>query len=160
MPRVCTVCAHPEREAIDAALVSGEPMRGIARRFAVSEDALNRHRRDHIAATLAKAEAAETVAADDLLGQVQMLQAKTLAILHQAEAAGGLTVALAAVREARGNIELLAKLTHQLSERPTVNVLLSPEWLSVRTALMLALRPHPEAAAAVTASLKALGDGT
>src|SRR5687768_3337477 len=113
MPRLCTVCTHPERAAIDAALVSGEPMRGIARRFAVSEDALNRHRRDHIAATLAKAADAESVAADDLLGQVRFLQAKALGILSSAEAAGSLNVALGAIREARGNVELLAKLTHQ-----------------------------------------------
>lgn len=153
MPRVCTVCSHPEREAIDTALVSGEPLRGIARRLAVSEDALFRHKRDHIVAALAQATEAATVAADDLLGQVRMLQAKTLAILTTAEAAGGLSLSLVAVREARGNIELLAKLTNQLSDRPTVNVAILPEWATLRALLLSTLAPYPEARAAVAARL-------
>jgi len=40
MPRACTVCGHEYRAGIDSALLTKEPLRGIARRFAVSEDAL------------------------------------------------------------------------------------------------------------------------
>jgi len=160
MPRVCTICSHPERAAIDAALVSGEPMRGIARMFAVSEDALNRHKRDgHTVTALAKAAGAETVAADDLLAQVRFLQVKALGVLATAEAAGSLNVALSAVREARSCVELLAKLLGELDDRPQVNVLVSPEWAAVRTALLDALRPYPDARTAVSTRLLAIGDG-
>jgi hypothetical protein len=159
MPRVCTICSHPERAAIDAVLANGEPIRRIAARFGVSETAARRHKAEHIAATIAKATEAETIAADDLLGQVQMLQRKALGILASAEAAGSLNVALAAVREARGNVELLAKLTHQLSDRPTVNILVAAEWLTVRAVILESLRPYPDARAAVSDRLAALGDG-
>jgi hypothetical protein len=44
MPRVCTICTHPERAAIDQALVGGESAPRIAAKYRVSEDAVTRHR--------------------------------------------------------------------------------------------------------------------
>jgi hypothetical protein len=109
--------------------------------------------------TLAKATEAETVDADDLLAQVRMLHERTLRILDTAEAAGSMNVALGAVREARGNVELLAKLTHHLNDRPTVNILLASEWLQVRALLLDALAPYPDARLAVAERLQALEAG-
>ena len=43
MPRTCTVCTHLKREAIDQALVSGEPFRHIAAQTGTSTGALQRH---------------------------------------------------------------------------------------------------------------------
>jgi hypothetical protein len=54
---------------------------------------------------------------DDLLGQLQFLNKKTLSILEEAESSGDRRVALAAIREARSNVELNAKLTGELVER-------------------------------------------
>lgn len=51
MPRICTVCAHPERRAIDAAVVAGAANRAIARQYRVSKDAVARHADGHVAAT-------------------------------------------------------------------------------------------------------------
>jgi len=48
MTRTCTVCAHPERTAIDAALLAQQPLRDLARQYHVSKDALARHR-EHLA---------------------------------------------------------------------------------------------------------------
>ena len=52
MARTCTVCTHPERVAIDQALVGGEPNRAIARRMALSKDAVARHRASHLPANV------------------------------------------------------------------------------------------------------------
>ena len=110
MPRVCTVCTHPDRETINHALVAGTPSRAVADQFDVSKDAVLRHR-PHIPATLAKSqEAAEVAHADDLLGQVRSLQARALSILDAAEATEYLRTALGAIREARGNAALFAEL--------------------------------------------------
>ena len=46
------------------------------------------------------------------------LQERALAILFKAEETKELNVALRAIREARGNLELLAKLLDELDERP------------------------------------------
>lgn len=156
MPRPCTICTHDQRQAIDAALVAGGAFRGIARQYAVSDDALRRHKQDHIPQALAQAqEAADVAHADDLLAQVRELQAKTQNILVQAEAAGDLRTALGAIREARGNLELLARLLGELNESRVVNIYQAPEWISLRTVIVGALDAHPEARMAVVQALEA-----
>src|SRR5215210_8894002 len=150
MPRACTICVHENRHTIDRALVGGETLRTISDRFAVSKTALIRHKDEHLPAKLVMAQAAEEVAqADDLLDQVRDLQGRALAILDKAEEAGELRTALSAIREARGNLQLLAKLLGELDERPQVNVLVSPEWLELRAVIVTALGPHPHAREAV-----------
>jgi hypothetical protein len=120
----------------------------------VTEQSIRRHKADHLPAALTKAQdAAEVAQADDLLAQVRDLQAKALSILATAEAQGDLRTALAAIREARGNLELLAKLLGELDERPQVNIVLAPEWLAIRAAIMAALAVYPEARQAVVERL-------
>lgn len=160
MPRTCTVCAHDARAEIDHALVASEPLRTIADRWSVSKTSLMRHKADHVPATLAKAqEAQEAARADDLLAGVRDLQARTLAILEAAEEESQHRIALAAIREARSNQELLAKLLGELDQRPAVNVVLSPEWLEHRAVVVGALEPHPVARGAVLRALGGAGDG-
>ncbi len=67
---------------------------------------------------------------DDLLGQLEYLNGKTLKILDEAEAMGDRRVALAAIREARSTIELNAKLCGQIREQHLHlhgHTMLSPE---------------------------------
>jgi len=155
VPRTCTVCSHPEREAIDRALVEGQSSGKLAGRYrTLDERAIRRHRSNHLPTTLARAREAEEVSrADDLLDQVRGLQDRVLTILGKAENSGELRTALGAIREARRNLELLAKLLGELDERPQVNILVSPEWIAVRAAVLEALTPHPEARAAVARRL-------
>ena len=117
MPRPCTACRHPQREEINRALVNGEPFRNIAKRFGTSSTAVFRHK-DHLPKALVKAQEAREVArADDLLGQVRDLQERALRVLGAAEAAGDLRAATGAIREARGCLELLGKVTGELVEK-------------------------------------------
>jgi hypothetical protein len=132
-------------------------LRDIAGQHGVSKSALERHKAGHLPAHLAKAkEAGEVARADDLLSQVRHLQDRTLAILTTSEDAGELRTALAAIREARGNLELLAKLLGELDDAPKVNILVSAEWVAVRTSMMEALSPYPEARTAVAEALLVL----
>jgi transposase-like protein len=159
MPRRCTVCHHLERHGIDEALVSGAPYRSVAKRFGLSESAVYRHKTDHLPAHLLKARQVEEVAqADDLLEQVRHLQVHALDILEHAEEAGDLRTALAAISQARGNLELLGKLAGQLDERPVVNLNVSPEWLELRAVIVGALEPHPAAHGAVLRALESAGN--
>src|SRR5919107_3368743 len=150
MPRRCTVCDHPERHSIDEGLVSGAPYRSVAKRYGLSESSVYRHKIEHLPAHLLKAREVEEVAqADDLLEQVRHLQAHALDILERAEKAGDLRTALAAISQARGNLELLGKLAGELDERPVVNLNLSPQWLELRAVIVGALEPYTEARGAV-----------
>jgi len=161
VPRSCTVCAHPKREEVDRALVEGVSAAEISGRYrTVGERAVRRHRSNHLPAKLVMAEkAAEVAQADNLLDQVGDLQRRALAILDMAEEAGELRTALSAIREARGNLELLAKLLGELDERPVVNLNVSPEWLELRAVIVGALEPHPEAMSAVVGALEGTDGG-
>ena len=160
MPRRCTVCDHPERHSIDEALVTGAPYRSVAKRFERSESAVYRHKTEHLPAHLLKAKEVEEAArADDLLDQVRNLQAHALDILERAEKAGDLRTALAAISQARGNLELLGKLAGEIDERPVVNLNVSPEWLELRAVMVGALEPYSEARGAVLSALEGAGNG-
>jgi transposase-like protein len=160
MPRRCTVCDHLERHGIDEILVTGAPYRSVAKRFGLSESAVYRHKVEHRPAHLLKArEAEEAARADDLLEQVRTLQAHALDILERAEKAGDLRTALAAISQARGNLELLGKLAGELDERPVVNLNVSPEWLEIRAVIVGALQPHPAAHRPVLRALEGVADG-
>ena len=63
---------------------------------------------------LQASEAAEVIKADDLMGSIRSLRARTLEILKSAETAGQLETALKAIREVRGILELLARLSGEL----------------------------------------------
>src|SRR5918997_1142496 len=155
MPRACTVCEHPEREAIDRVLVGGASNRSAASLYDVSEASVRRHKSNHLPAKLVMAErAAEVAEADTLLEQVKGLQGRAYAILEKAEENGELRTALGAIREARGNLELLAKLLGELDERPQINLNVSPEWLELRAVIVTALEPHPEARGAIVEALE------
>jgi hypothetical protein len=161
VPRSCTVCEHPDTEAIDEALVGGASNRSVASLYDVSEAAVRRHKANHLPAKLVMAQAAEEVAqADDLLDQMQDLQQRTLAILEVAESTNQHRTALSAIREARSNLELLAKLLGELDERPVVNLLVSPEWLELRTVIVTALQPHPDALSGVLRALEEAENGS
>ena len=160
MPRRCTVCDHPEGYGIDEALVTGAPYRSVAKRFELSESAVYRHKAEHLPVHLLKARQVEEVAqADDLLEQVRHLQTHALGILDSAEKAGDLRTALAAISQARGNLELLGKLAGEIDERPVVNLNVSPEWLELRAVIVGALEPHPAAHRAVLGALESRGNG-
>ena len=121
---------------------------------------MGRHKANHLPAKLVLATAAEEVAqADDLLDQVRDLQGRAYAILNRAEKTGELKTALSAIREARGNLELLAKLLGELDERPVVNLNLSPEWLELRTVIVGALEPYRDARGAVLRAIDGASNG-
>src|SRR5215212_5633540 len=155
--RPCSICTHLDRPAIDQAMVNHRPFRAISRQFGVSKDAVLRHHDDHLPEALTKAKAAsETAQAEDLLAQLRALRSKAMALLLAAERAGDIRTALAGVREARATLELLLEVEQRIDRRPTLNLLMAPEWLHTRSTLLDALRPFPEARTAVAARLVAL----
>ena len=149
MVHPCTVCRHPEREAVDRLLVAGRSNRSVARLHGLGREAVRNHRARHVPETLARArDAREEAHADDLLGQVCHLRDRALDILRRAEAARDHRTALAAIREARATVELLAKLVGELDERPVVSVaavFASVEWQAAQALVVAVLESHPDA---------------
>ena len=162
MPRRCTVCTHDQREAIDQALTSQAPYRDIARRYGVSKDALWRHHDDHLPAVLRRAqEHQEDRHALDIVQQLRAINAASLEVLAAARRTGDREYVLKAVDRVQKQIELQAKLLGEISDQPQVNIIVTPEWYALRSVLLAALTPYPEARVAVAERLLALeaGDG-
>jgi len=154
MPQTCSVCRHPDRPAIDAALVSGRPLRDIAGHHGLSKSAVERHGNDHLPAALVKAHEAEDVRhAIDVVAQLKAINRVCLSVLKDARDQGDGDLALKAVDRIQRQIELQAKLIGQLDERPVVNVTISAEWVELRTIILTALQTHPEARSAVVRAL-------
>ena len=160
MPRVCSICTHSQRSEIDRALVEGATYRTIADRFGLSETALKRHKSEHLPGHVAKAqEAAQVADADDLLQQLKALRNRAIRILQKAETAGDYRTALAGIREARGCIEVLMEVEGELDRRGVTNIIVNPEWVQIRTAILVALQPYPDAAQAVAGRLAVIEGG-
>ncbi len=161
MPRHCTVCDHPQRDNIDNLLVKADAFRNIAEHFSLFLGALHRHKSEHIDENLAKAkEAKEASQAGNLLDQLRDLQKKALRILSKAEANQDYRAATSAIREARGCLELLAKLLGELNQRPQVNILVAPEWITLRNVILELLEVYPEARISVSKALESLSNGS
>jgi transposase-like protein len=112
--KTCGICSHPERAAIDAALVEKGSLRAIAGQFGTTKSALDRHRK-HIPAALTKAkQAEEVVEATSLLSRVERLMSRMETICQKATEQGEWAGAVGASRELRGCLELLGKLSGEL----------------------------------------------
>jgi len=123
MPRTCTVCGRTERSEIDQALLAGEPLRNIAERVSLSVTSLFRHKA-HLSETLKKShDAAEVSRADSLLDQLERLKEDAQRIQKRAEAAKDYRTALAGIRELTRLVELAARLSGELNERPETKIL-------------------------------------
>jgi hypothetical protein len=78
---------------------------------------------------------------------------RALDILGKAEKVGDMRTALAAIWEARGNLELLAELAGELDRRAQVNITVSAAWLTIRATILQATAPYPEAWTAIVEAL-------
>jgi transposase-like protein len=160
--RVCTICTHEERFDIEELLATRQASyRNVAQRFGVSLDAVGRHvRSGHIGALLALAADAERAAqADTLLDRIEALHRRTLAILEAVEDTDEHRTALAAIREARANLELIGEVTKELDRAGTINWEINVEWQEVKALILTALGPHPAAREAVFHALTEAANG-
>ena len=147
----CSICSHPRRDEIDADLVRGAGLRDIAERFQVGRMSVQRHR-PHLDHTLLKAhEVGEVARADALLGELRGLTDRARGLLARAERAGDLRGAATAIRECRGCLELLGRLSGELQSNPVINITLAPSWIALRGRIVAGLQAYPEARLALAA---------
>lgn len=65
MTRNCTICDHPQREAIHSMLVAGQSCRAVAAAHGVDFRAVDRHRRNHLPIAIRAAAAAALERVDE-----------------------------------------------------------------------------------------------
>jgi hypothetical protein len=140
---------------MEDAFIAGQAKRRIASQHGVTERAVRYHMREHLPALLALARDAERAArADTLLDRIEDLHSRTMAILEAVEGRDEHGTALAAIREARRNLELVGEVTRELDRAGTINLELSVEWQEVKAVLVNTLASYPEAQQAVFNALE------
>jgi hypothetical protein len=136
--KVCSICNHSDRAAIDKHLIDGASLRAIAGQFGTNKSALDRHRK-HLAPALTLAKQVTVVAeATTLLSRLERVMSRCESIAEMATNERDWTPAIAASRELRGCLELLGRLSGELHSgrqiaiingRPAKTVTVgSPEW--------------------------------
>ena len=89
----------------------------------------------------------------DHFDQLRVLRERAAMALETAEGAEDVKVALLAIKELRELVRLWGELEGKLQSQPQINILVAPQWLELRTVIVTALRPHPEALEAVLSAL-------
>jgi hypothetical protein len=133
--------------------MAGLPFAVIGRTYGLGRDSLRNHKRNHV-----DKEAWSRVPEPQrrILSTVERVE-QSAAIL-EAQIAHRLKTGadmLGAMGELRRTLELVAKLKRELDESPQLNLLVAPDYLGVRAAIMAALDAYPEARAEVAARLAA-----
>jgi len=153
------LCTHPEREKIEAEIVSGTSFRTISQRYGVSPSAISRHASSHIPKAVSLAARAATLEhhGKRVIDRIRELNARALELLDAASSEGAFSAAAAIIRELRELLALEAKLLGELDEgRVSVNV--DARTLAVHIAR--ALEPYPEAAAAASSAIMEVVGGS
>lgn len=163
----CTVCAHPERAAIDLALVGGSSERTIAGRYDLTRSSVQRHRSAHIKRAVARASRAasarEVQIGASILDRAEHVYADMRSRLEAIATGEDPKGAASVARSILTSLSLQAELRGELQRGGTVNVLVDQrgrpreEWARMLSTITAALQPYPEAAAAVARALRADG---
>lgn len=158
---------HPDRARIEFDLARGVPVRAVSRKYKISKDSAYRYlkklppqlRAAHMGAKLRASADLEKLRIDESEGLLQNLatqRARLLLLQDNAmdtENPGLATQISGAIHR---NLELVGKYLGEFAQhqiRTTVSVLVAPEYLQMRAALVRALAPYPDAKAAVAAVL-------
>jgi hypothetical protein len=153
----CSICKDSRIVEINSRIASNEKLADISRELAVSEDALSRHKdRCIITALSATPNTKDVINGDNLLAQLQEARAKAIELLDMAIAAGDTKVygpPSSYLSEIRQQIKLWAELEGRLASQPQVNITLNAEWIELRSTIIRALQPFPDARRAVIDAL-------
>lgn len=119
MARVCTVCSHPRRAAIERELAAAKSVRGTAKKYKLSASALQRHYRSCAREAIASASSErEADLGKRLFAEIEELHRRTLELLPEESSPLTRDEAIKVIREARRNLELVARLTGQFAVKP------------------------------------------
>jgi hypothetical protein len=168
---ICAVCHHPKRREMEVGLVCMVPLSALASRFDVSTWSLHRHRHRHLSAVQKAAllaamkpsgidlEALQRSESESLLAQLLAQRATLQQYSAAAFEGGNIPAAVSAERGVCDNLALVSKLLGMITQHHTVthqSILISGDYIELRSAITQALKPFPEAARAVSAALAAL----
>lgn len=156
MAKPCTICEDPRRDEFDRRARIEDNIAKIAQDFALSYDAFYRHVKanHHIREVTAIPTSAELATSEDIYKEIEGWHAEAKDLQRTAKADGDIKTALLGLEKALKCLELMLKIHGQISDAPQVNILIAhPEWIALRTTIIGALEPFPEAREALIHAL-------
>jgi len=119
----CTICNHQEKEKINIELINETPMRDIERLFKVSKSSLSRHKQWCLSAIVTAAlqsapknsEEEEGPEPETVRGKAEEMCGKGRLAILQALRRKDYKTAFAGMREHRGYMEVIGKVTGELN---------------------------------------------
>lgn len=167
MGRKSKIEAHPQSEEIIRRLASGEEYSKIVQDFPdITWFDLDYYQQNKLPNIISKSKDLKSLAdeienadvhkGDTYLQLVIGLQKKALDALELQDASTDPKAWALVSREARGYLELLGKALDRIKDAPPVeiNILVNPQWVELRSQILYALDPYPEAKLAVAAAIK------
>lgn len=155
----CSLCSHRDRDEFDRGLALGDVSQAeVARLVGCNRSAVNRHVKRHLLPAVKKqAQADAELGGVSVLKELRGLYRRMKSHLDRAEQTDNWQAIRAFSAEARQDLELLSRLLGELESGATVNVLVSTEWLRVKTAIMEVMTAYPQAKEALAARLMEVG---
>jgi transposase-like protein len=158
---------HEDRARIEFELARGGYVPAIARKYGVARTTLYRFRKNlppqlraaRLAKRLKSQSELEDLRVEESTGLLQNLaqqRARLLLVQDCALEANNITGVVFASQSIQQNLKIVARLLGEFAEhqiKTSISVLITPEYLNLRSTLLRALRPFPEAARAVAAAL-------
>ena len=130
MPK-CTICHHPERQAIDCALLTdNDTYAALSHQYGPSISALFRHKK-HLQEKIRQTEKRlENSLHQETLFRYNDFLESTRQIVRTASADGDTRQVLRAVREGTRILNFITKLEVQFDPDTVYRILASPQWVS------------------------------
>ena len=156
MSKPCRICTHPEREAIDQAIISDVPYRSITERYGVSNGSIARHKEaGHISQALIQAnEVREITRSTDLLDMTMNLLTEAQDIVNESRQDGDLRTALDGIGKITNILKLLMAVNLALADRQTKTRFTDdPDFQRVMMVIMAELEPYPEVRVRISEAL-------
>lgn len=159
----CGVCRHPDHQEYERQILTSEiTQKHAAELMGVHKSSLSRHMSNCVAKRFTQLVKPEPTQVDDLnvINALTSSHRTTLEILRDSLEEGDRKTALIALQTEIKQLDLLAKVTGQLDETPSVNILLSPEYLILKQVVVTALSDYPDARLQVSDALACLSAHT
>jgi len=164
MARQCTVCEHPDRATIELGLANGVPVRTLATRHDLSKEACYRHRKNHMPPQLLAQlktrgraqeidlEKLRITESEGVLQHLVAVRGRLYCLADEEQEVGNYSNSARILSFLLKNLETTAKLLGDLKTGDTNitnNILVSDDYHQIRTAIVQALKPYPDARRAV-----------
>jgi ABC-type phosphate transport system auxiliary subunit len=144
---------------LDKAYLNNEiSLQQYADKVGCAKPSVERHVKGHLPGALLKAKDIKDVAnGDTLLEDLKKARERAFTLLDKAEAAGDTRVygaPVAYLKEIREQLKFIAELEGKLATQPQITIINNPEWVELRTLIIRALEPYPEAREAVVHAIR------